>query len=195
MVILAAAFTLAKCASFSYTAQDQWPGICVDGNIGHQSPINIDTRNVKGSKLAPFQFNSAFSKKIEGVFENTCQNVEVTPVESVSTIIQTPVWKYKLDQFHFHWGRKSCEGTEKIGGEDLTAGDALAVIAVHGEVSRKPIGGIFKKLDAAKITEVDTAIDVNDIIMSKLLPSNRDYYFYEGSLTTPDNVLGSTETN
>ena len=203
MLILAAVFTFTKSASFSYTAQDQWPGICVDGNMGRQSPININTRNVKRMKLPPLQFNSAFSKKIEGVFENTCQNVEFTPTESVDAVIQTPVGKYKLDQFHFHWGRKSGEGTEhlvngkaeefeihlvceKIGGDDPTAGDALAVIAVRGEVSKRPITGIFKKLDASKITQVDTFIHVDDIIMSELLPRNCDYYFYKGSLTTPD---------
>ena len=104
-VILAAAITLAKSASFSYSAQDQWPGICVDGNTGRQSPININTRNVKRSKLAPLQFNSAFSENIEGEFENTCQNVEFIPTELVNAVIQTPVGKIQTGSISFPLGK------------------------------------------------------------------------------------------
>lgn len=195
--------TLVESASFSYKEQDQWPGICVRGNTCRQSPINIDTRNVKVRKLAPLRFSSVFFRSIEGEFQNTCQNVEFTPDKSINAIVQTPVGKYKLLQFHFHWGRGNGEGTEhlvngnaeefeihfvseRIGGEDPTAGDALAVIAVRGEVSRRPIRGVFKTLDASKITEVDSIIPINKIVMADLLPKNLDYYFYEGSLTTPD---------
>lgn len=203
IVVILVMISLAESASFSYKEQDQWPGICVRGNTGRQSPINIVTRNVKERKLAPLKFNSAFFKSVEGEFENTCQNVEFTPAKSVNAIVQTPVGKYKLLQFHFHWGRQSGEGTEhlvngiaeefeihfvceKIGGEDPTAGDVLAVIGVRGKVSRRPIRGVFKTLDASKITEVDSFIPITKIVMADLLPKNWDYYFYEGSLTTPD---------
>jgi carbonic anhydrase len=106
-------------------------------------------KKMKKRKLAPLKFNSAFFRNVGGEFENTCQNVEFTPAKSVNAIIKTPVEKYKLLQFHFHWGRGTGEGTEhlvngnaeefeihfvsvKIGGEDPTAGDARAVIAVRG---------------------------------------------------------------
>ena len=197
--------TLAESASFSYKRQDQWQGICVRDNTGRQSPINIDTRKVKKRKLAPLEFNSAFFRNIEGEFENTCQNVEFTPEKSVNAIIKTPVGKYKLLQFHFHWGRGTNEGTEhlvngkaeefeihfvseKIAGEDSTAGDAVAVIAVRGKVCKCSIRGrgIFKILDASEITEVDSSISIGEIVMADLLPKNLDYYYYEGSLTTPD---------
>ena len=195
--------SIAESASFSYREQDQWPGICVEGNTGRQSPINIVTRKVKQRKLAPLKFNSAFYKGVEGEFENTCQNVEFTPGKSVNAIVQTPVGKYKLLQFHFHWGRQTDEGTEhlvngkaeefeihfvceKIGGKDPTVGDAMAVIAVRGKVSRRPIRGVFKTLDASKIIEVDSATPISKIVIADLLPKNCDYYFYEGSLTTPD---------
>lgn len=202
-LVIMVLMTLAESASFSYKQQDQWPGICVRDNTGRQSPINIDTRKVKERKLAPLKFNSAFFRNVEGEFENTCQNVEFTPEKSVNAIIKTPVGKYKLVQFHFHWGRRTEEGTEhlvngnaeefeihfvskKIGGEDPTAGDALAVIAVRGEISRRPIRGVFKILDASEIIEVESSIPICKIVMADLLPKNLDYYFYEGSLTTPD---------
>ena len=201
--ILVVAFSLADSATFSYTSQSNWPGICVRGNSGRQSPININTSKVKKWKLAPLKFNSAFSKGIQGDFENTCQNVKFTPARSINAVIQTPVGKYKLEQFHFHWGRMCGEGSEhlvngksddfeihfvceRIGGENMKARNALAVIAVRGEVIKQPITGIFKKLDASKITKVEESIEVSNVVMADLLPKNRDYFFYEGSLTTPN---------
>ena len=197
-----AVISFTESANFSYFEQDQWPGICVDGNTGRQSPINIIKRKVQERKLNPLRFNSAFCESVEGEFENTCQNVEFTPAESVEAIVKTPVGNYKLIQFHFHWGRKSGEGPEhlvnnkakeleihfvceRIGEENRNAGNAFAVIAVRGRVSKRPIRGVFKTLDASSITEVESSIDVRGIVMSDLLPNNRDYYYYEGSLTTP----------
>ena len=76
---------------------------------------------------------------------------------------------------------------KKIGGEDPTAGDAVAIIAVRGKGRKCPIRGrgVFKILDASEITEVDSSISIGEIVMADLLPKNLDYY-YEGSLTTPD---------
>ena len=78
--------------------------------------------------------------------------------------------------------------SEKIGEEDPTAGDAVAVVAVRGKVCKCSIRGrgIFKILDASEITEVDSSISIGEIVMAGLLPKNLDYYYYEGSLTTPD---------
>ena len=203
ILTLVAIISAAQSASFSYTAQDEWPGICVTGNTGRQSPINIITDDVEedDDKLTALKFNSDYTSQIDGEFENTCQNVEFTPASSVNAIMTTPVGKYKFKQFHFHWGAKAGEGTEhlvdgvaeefevhfvheKIGG---SAGDPdfNAVLAVRGKKSSQPIGGIFEELDASQITEVDAKIDV-EVVMSDLFPSNLDYYFYEGSLTTPN---------
>ena len=191
-------------ATFSYTAQNLWPGICVTGNTGRQSPIDIKTDDVEeDDDLSPLKFNSGYTSKIDGEFENTCQNVEFTPDGSVNAVMTTPVGNYKLIQFHFHWGAMSGEGTEhlvdgvaeefeihfvheKIGGTDSSACDALAVLAVRGRVSSMPISGIFADLDASQITKVEEKINVMDIVLTDLLPKNRAYYFYEGSLTTPD---------
>ena len=197
------ALSIAESATFSYTAQNEWPGICVEGNTGRQSPININTGKVRSAKLTPLSFGSEFFTEIDGEFENTCQNVEFIPDSSVNATVSTPVGLYSLLQFHFHWGNKSGEGTEhlvngkaeefeihfvceQVGGDDPTAGDALAVIAVRGEVDDESIEGIFETLDASKITEVDASIPISKIVLADLLPKDRNYYFYEGSLTTPD---------
>ena len=202
---LIATFTAVQSASFSYTAQNQWPGICVTGNTGRQSPIDIKTDDVEedDENLSALKFNSEYNSEIDGEFENTCQNVEFTPDSSVNAVMTTPVGNYKLLQFHFHWGASTGEGTEhlvdgvaeefeahfvheKIGGMNDSAGDALAVLAVRGKVSHQSVKGIFAELDASQITEVDETINIENIIMSDLFPNNRGYYFYEGSLTTPD---------
>ena len=203
ILTFAAVYTAVQSASFSYTAQNLWPGICVTGNTGRQSPIDIKEDDVEEDEnLSALKFNSAYSSMIDGEFENTCQNVEFTPDRTVNAVMTTPVGNYKLMKFHFHWGANSGEGTEhlvdgnaeefeahfvheKIGGMNAFAGDALAVLAVRGKVSSRSISGIFAELDASQITEVDAKIDVEDIIMTDLFPNNRDYYYYEGSLTTP----------
>ena len=196
-------FSVAHSATFSYTAQDQWPGICVTGNTGRQSPINIITDDVEEENdLTALGFSPDYTSPIGGDFENTCQNVEFTPQETVNAIMTTPVGTYKLTGFHFHWGRQSGEGTEHLVDgtaeefeahfvhdnviTDPPAGDALAVLAIRGRVVDVEITGIWEELDASRIFEVNENFEVENIIMEDLFPINRDYYYYEGSLTTPN---------
>ena len=101
---LVATFTAVQSASFSYTAQSQWPRIYVTGNTGRQSPIDIKTDDVEedDETLSALKFNSEYNSEIDGEFENACQNVEFTPDSSVNVVMTTPVGNYKLLQFHFH---------------------------------------------------------------------------------------------
>ena len=205
LTTLFALFAAVHSATFSYTAQNTWPGICVTGNTGRQSPIDIITDDVEDDDefLSALSFNSDYTSLVDGEFENTCSNVEFTPDSSVNAVVTTPVGSYKLLQFHFHWGAQSGEGTEhlvdgvaeefeahfvheKVNGTNSSAGDALAVIAIRGKVVGGSIKGILSELDASQISAVHTKIDVKDILMTDLFPNSRDYYYYEGSLTTPD---------
>ena len=196
-------FSAAHSVTFNYTAQNLWPGICVTGNTGRQSPIDIITNDViEDNDLTALRFSSEYTSPIDGEFENTCQNVEFTPEDTVIAVMKTPVGVYKLLQFHFHWGTQSGEGTEhlvdgaaeefeahfvheKVNGMNPSAGDALAVLAVRGKAVSSSIKGVLEELDASQISAVGTKIDVKDIIMADLFPNNGDYYYYEGSLTTP----------
>ena len=103
MKILLAYFALAtlyaavQSATFSYTEQNLWPGICVTGNTGRQSPIDIKEDDVEeADDFSALKFNSEYDSKIDGEFENTCQNVEFTPDSSVNAVMTTPVGNYKL---------------------------------------------------------------------------------------------------
>ena len=204
VVILTAAISISESASFGYNAQQDWPRIYNRGNTGRQSPINIITSRVRRtSHIGHLHFNSIFSTKIEGEFENTCQNVEFTPAHSVNAIVDTPAGRYKFEQFHFHWGRRSNEGSEhlvngkadefeihfvckKLGKVHPGAGDAIAVISVRGEINHALSirrSEIFRRLDVSRIIKAHQSISVRDVVLDHLLPRNRDYYYYE---TTPN---------
>ena len=98
---------------------------------------------------------------------------------------------------HFHWGERAGEGTEhlvdgiaeeleihfvlnKISGD----GEPISVVAVRARVDSSPISGVFAELDASQISVAHSSISVS-VVLSDLLPSNRNYYSYLGSLTTP----------
>jgi carbonic anhydrase len=60
------------------------------------------------------------------------------------------------------------------------------VIAVRAVVDEDaPISGPWKQLDASAVQGFESSIDVKNFRFDSLLPSNLDYWFYEGSLTTP----------
>ena len=199
-------FSTALPADISYTNQGIWPGICTTGN--RQSPINIITEDAESGDLTALKFNSLYDYPLNGEFENTCQNVEFTPdsntLASPLRMITPDGGEYQLKQFHFHWGRGAGEGTEHLvdgvaeefeihfvherdeTNLDLSAGNALSVVSVRGEAYNEPIMGIFAKLNASMITRVNAKIDIQNIIITDLFPSNRDYHYYEGSLTTPN---------
>lgn len=197
-------FSAVHSATFEYSAQNLWPGFCVTGNTGRQSPIDIITDDVEEENdLTALSFSSEYTSEIEGEFENTCQNVEFTPQDTVNAVMTTPVGTYEFIQFHFHWGNQSGEGSEhlvdgtreefeahfvhrNVNEMNISAGDALAVLAVRGEVIDTPIEGIWEELNASRISAVGTNIQVQNIIMTDLFPNNRDYYYYEGSTTTPN---------
>lgn len=117
--------------------------------------------------------------------------------------MSTPYGNYNLLQFHFHWGRRSGQGSEhRVNGRaadfevhfvhknankrSRNARDALAVLSVRGNVSpRLASTGIFSKLNPSQISKVNQPVHVRGVVMAELFPSMFDYYYYEGSLTTP----------
>ena len=51
---------------FSYDAQDEWPGVCVTGNTGRQSPINIVTEDVReSSRLTELRLENAYLWQVQ----------------------------------------------------------------------------------------------------------------------------------
>ena len=85
LLALIATLSAAQSASYSYTAQNQWPGICVTGNAGRQSPIDIKTNNTNiDYNLTALEFDAQYGSKIKGNFKNTGNNVEFYGIQSRS---------------------------------------------------------------------------------------------------------------
>ena len=100
-LVVATSATSAQSISFNYTAQDHWPGICVTGNTGRQSPINIITDLVnKDHNLTSLEFNCAYYVPINGQFGNKGNNVRFSPASDINGIMTTPRMLYIVNKPH-----------------------------------------------------------------------------------------------
>lgn len=188
--------------NFRYSAQNKWPGACTSGQ--KQSPINVITKDVKcNTSLTALQLNNQYFERTYGIFENNGHSVVFTPLSRINAVMTTPVGQYKLLSVHMHWGPAGhSRGSEhlvdskasdlevhfvhvKQRAQDKTASDYHAVLSVRGNLNHKKLTGIFTKLDVTKVKKYRSKIYVSGIHLSSLIPSNLDYYYYQGSLTTP----------
>jgi carbonic anhydrase len=154
-----------------------------------QSPIDI--RGAKAAKLSPIMFN--YKPSTLNMIDNG-HTIQVNYAPGSSIVVGG--MRYDLVQFHFHHPSE-----EKIDGKahamvahlvHKNAEGKLAVVAVlldPGGASDL-IDTLWKNIPKEKgkeSTVADTSIDV-----SKLLPGDRDYYTFQGSLTTPPCSEGVT---
>ncbi len=183
---------------WSYHHQEEWGGTCTTGK--KQSPIDIITSEVKKDpELGQLEFND-WTSNHNGDFNNTGHSVQFDPNNPGSATLKTRMGMYALQQFHMHWGAKSGEGSEhRIDGaaselevhfvhtkqDPKQRGPTYVVVAVLGEVGDEPLKGPWRQLDPRDITGYKTTIPVEYFRYGNLLPENRDYFHYEGSLTTP----------
>jgi len=189
---------------FNYKNQAAWgdlPG-SFSSTGRRQSPINIIPADVQESSslLQNLLFNG-WDSTTDGTLSNTGHSIQFDPkTMNVTTVNHRGT--YTLQQFHFHWGAGQCIGSEHhIGGSQYDAeihfvhnkqdvaigsmsGDSLTVIAVLGEADNTaPFTGIWQQLMVP--TAYKSSNNITGLRYSDLLPSKRDYYYYEGSLTTP----------
>ena len=153
---------------------------CKDGH--RQSPIDI--RNPQKADLPPIQFN--YKPSPLHIIDN---GHTIMINYSPGSFISVGGKKYVLKQFHFH--RPS---EEKINGKGfemvvhLVHADSegkLAVVAVlleRGE-DNPLVHEIWNDLPKEK--EKEESLDAIQIDLSGLLPADRGYYTFPGSLTTP----------
>lgn len=189
-----------------------------------QSPIDIipseatiDSELCKESDFR-ITYNEGDAQDLE-VSPGICRvNIKETSSSCV-TASHLPA-TFKLAQFHFHWGEDSSLGSEhRINGhtfsgethfvfwnikydnidEAMHHPDGLAVVAVilkegeYNDAYNHVTSRIRKALENKGRTTVDNYLDIN-----LMLPHDKAYYTYEGSLTTPphsENVIWTVMMN
>ncbi len=168
---------------------DQKFGTCSLGKT--QSPIDIPADNVPAAALEPIKFDYQTSP-LKIIDNGHTVQVNYAPGSSITVAGK----KYDLLQFHFH---KPSE--EKLNGKSyamvahLVHKDAEGKLAVVGVLlesgARAPlIQAVFDNLPKEK--EKETSVPGVAIDIGALLPADRSYFTFQGSLTTPPCSEGVT---
>ena len=154
-----------------------------------QSPIDI--RGAKPAKLPPMKFN--YQPSALSIIDNG-HTIQVNYAPGSFIVVGGVRWE--LVQFHFHHPSE-----EKIDGKahemvahlvHKNAEGKLAVVAVlldKGGASEL-VDTLWKNIPHEKGKEV--AVASTSIDVTSLLPENRDYFTFQGSLTTPPCSEGVT---
>ncbi|MCP2025980.1 carbonic anhydrase [Flavobacterium sp. HSC-32F16] len=150
-----------------------------------QSPVDIvETENDKTLKPIDFHYNQ--KTKIHDVINNG-HTIQFDFDSGDFIIINGE--RYELKQFHFH---ESAEHTIKgvrypleIHMVHKSKTGKFAVVSIMAQEDRKS-NETFEFLDKYLPSKVNDTVKVNnDFNINKVLPENKTYYTYEGSLTTP----------
>ena len=204
LVVSGAAFASEE---FSYDAQSLWPGFC-ESNTGRQSPINIVTKDVVVVNEALIELElQGYGDPIGGTFSNTGHNQQFDPSEGEATrTLRNNFGTYDFVQVHMHWGARNGVGSEhRVHGSqydlelhfvhrkkgnnlDNSAGDYYSVVGVFAKAVSDfdYVSRIWGQLPVQP--RVHASVNVSGILLEDFLPpkGNRNYYQYNGSLTTPN---------
>lgn len=156
-------------------------GFAVCGIGKEQSPIDI--RGAKKADLKPIDFGYTQSA---GEIVNNGHTIQVNLVDAGGVKLDGA--DYKLLQFHFH-----TPSEEKVNGRNYSlvahlvhknAEGKLAVVAVLFKQGKEnaALKSLFASLPAADGAK---AVLPNGINLTDVLPADRGYYKFAGSLTTP----------
>ena len=200
---LVAVVTVAFAADgpFNYVDQDAWGGDCTSGK--RQSPVDISLTDVKeGGDLIDLVLEG-WEKERTGTLRNTGSTVKFEPDDDES-FAETTNHKgtYKLLQFHLHWGDANNVGSEHLvdgkatsaeihfvhrnPDEPAESGDAFAVVGVRVVVDEgDETPDYWNELSVKELYPLGANTSVT-VRYSDFLPADLSYYFYEGSLTTPN---------
>jgi len=155
--------------------------VCRDGR--HQSPVNI-TKSVK-AKLPPLEFNY---HPIPLVIENNGHTIKIT-ADNKAGDLKIGEKIYHLVQFHTHEpseeainGKRSAMVIHLVHQDDDNHLAVVAILFDEGDTTNPLLDKLVKFLPKrpGEPQSHQELIDIN-----QLLPAEKDYYTYEGSLTTP----------
>jgi carbonic anhydrase len=183
------------CASVGFAAEHHWT---YEGEAGPDKWGSLDTADQAcsiGSQQSPIDISGAIAAK-QSTLRFSWGKRPDTIVNNGHTIqlgfpegdaLEMDGRKYPLKQFHFHHPSEHLVEGKRFAMEAHfvhAAEDRLAVVGVL-LVAGKP-NPVFKKIvstmpmEEGSPVQADPAIDPN-----RLLPVQRAYFHYEGSLTTP----------
>ncbi|MBI5971066.1 MAG: carbonic anhydrase family protein [Deltaproteobacteria bacterium] len=175
-------------AHWSYEGEhgpEHWGGMskefekCSKG--ARQSPIDITGAAVEKSPAIDFAYKPTKLK-----LWNNGHTVQVN--YETGSFITVGKEKYQLAQFHFHNPSEHTLGNKPFAIElhlvHKNAKGALAVVGILLEEGAENLAykAVFANLPKNADTKIDADLSIN---AETLLPSDRTYYRYDGSLTTP----------
>jgi carbonic anhydrase len=156
--------------------------VCGTGQL--QSPIDIPDKNVRKGDIPPLLFNY---KPVPIRIIDTGNTIQVNyPPGSFLTVSGK---RFELAAIDFH---KPSESKVNGKGYDMSmhlvhqgegGKQAIIVVFLDQGNENEVIKSLWKNLPATKGKEV--VVDGTQINALGLLPKNKDYYQYEGSLSTP----------
>ncbi|XP_043846074.1 carbonic anhydrase 7 isoform X4 [Dromiciops gliroides] len=191
------------------TGPSEWHKIYPIAQGDRQSPIDIvSSRAVYDPTLKPLvlAYESCMSLSISNNGHSVM--VEFDDVDDRTVVQGGPLdGPYRLKQFHFHWGKKHCLGSEhtvdgksfsselhlvhwngkkyKTFAEAAAAPDGLAVVGIFLETGDEH-ASMNRLTDALYMVRFKgTKAQFNSFNPKCLLPMNLHYWTYPGSLTTP----------
>ena len=193
LIVAASATAFAGTAShhWSYAGESgpsHWAeldsGFAACGSGKAQSPIDIRTRHLHGESLPPLVFDYRPSP-LHVIDNGHSIQVDVDP----GSLLRVGNDTYKLVQFHFHHpSEERIDGKAAQMDVHLVHRDSegrLAVVAVLLEIGdeNQALDVVWDHLPKDK----DRKTDFEDVRVdpAALLPTNRGYFTYTGSLTTP----------
>lgn len=191
--------------SWNYKEQDKWPGICTTGK--YQSPINIQkSKLLQKNCVSDLNFKD-WEKPTPATATNDGHTVTVTITGSVKPTLSGGelVGTYNFDNFHYHWPAEHTVDGQSF---DLEAHVVFysskfpnLTSAIQVKDSVAVIGVLFNKIDtkgpaifdtlasaAQQVSKkVGTSVQTGPIVLKDILPTSKhSFYYYKGSLTTPD---------
>jgi len=158
--------------------------------IGKQQS-SIDIIPTKTTKYKPFKIDYKSSATI---VVNNGHTVKVSVKKGSYMVVDGK--KYELEQFHFHTPSENyIRGIEypfKAHFVHISKDGIITVIGVMFKEGKenKVLSKIWLKFPLKKGEKVHINLSANDI--NNLLPKNREYYKFMGSLTTPPCTEGVT---
>ncbi|MFN0200735.1 MAG: carbonic anhydrase [Bacteroidia bacterium] len=149
-----------------------------------QTPIDINTSKTVKADLGDVSFNySDFAMKI---IDNG-HTIQVNNSGNSTITLNGATFAFK--QFHFHHhsehqinGQKSDMELHLVHADDATGNITVLGIMLEEGAENPFITKVWANIPTTKKAEVTTSVTLN---LSDILPTDKKYYTYTGSLTTP----------